>query len=105
MRGGETNLAENLSCRPFSLPGSKYYCESLVVGVCVCVCAGCVLYVSACARARARVCVCVCVSVCCGCAATMHCKPGRQSTLESRVLCDEFISADESYRNAINREI
>ena len=33
------------------------------------------------------------------------CKPGRQSTLESRVLCDEFVSADEFYRRAINREI
>ena len=33
------------------------------------------------------------------------CKPGRQSTLESRVLCDEFISADEFHRRAINREI
>ena len=33
------------------------------------------------------------------------CKPGRQSTLESRILCDEFISADEFCTRAVNREI
>ena len=32
-------------------------------------------------------------------------RPGRQPTVESRVLCDEFISADEFYRRAINREM